>query len=170
MGAGWGVQPRASYVAPFVCVHLRTQTSDISVNEPLVGIAFVTAPACPYFLTVTRAHSSWWLFIVWSHKRKPLPGDHLFLCQDAPVAAYPWMGSFEVTSTHQLALPFHISRLLQVLWSLMSEPQIAFLFYFFNWLVLNWVLPFVKYLGEDLTSVCIGPFLIKNKSHSFFNW
>lgn len=42
----------------FVCAHLPSQASDIRVNRPLVGIAFVTAPADSNLLAVIRAHGS----------------------------------------------------------------------------------------------------------------
>lgn len=42
----------------FVRAHLPSQTSDIGINRPLVGIAFVTAPAVSNLLAVIRAHGS----------------------------------------------------------------------------------------------------------------
>ena len=42
----------------FVCAHLPSQASDISVNRPLIGIAFVTAPAGSNLLAVIRPHGS----------------------------------------------------------------------------------------------------------------
>lgn len=55
-GAG-GVAELLAWLA-FVHAHLPSQTSDISVNRPLVGTAFVTAPAVSNLLAVIRAHGS----------------------------------------------------------------------------------------------------------------
>ena len=55
-GAG-GVAELLACLA-FVRAHLPSQTSDIGVNRPLIGIAFVTAPAVSNLLAVIRAHGS----------------------------------------------------------------------------------------------------------------
>lgn len=138
LGTGQDERPRLELCIehPFVLAHLPSQTSDISVNKPLIGIAFVIAPAGSNLLAVIRAH-------------RLLTAVHNLRAQKK---AFPW-SPFVSVSRHPsgcLDPPAcsSISSLLQAPWSLMSESEGTF--FFFNYLVWNWVFLFVKYLGKFL--------------------
>lgn len=119
LGTGQGERPSLELCVehPFVLAHLPSQTSDISVNKPLIGIAFVIAPAGSNLLAVIRAHR---LLMVVHNLR-------------AQKKAFLWRPLVSVSRSPSGCLDpparSSISHLLQAPWGLMSEPEAAFFFF-----------------------------------------